>query len=234
MKYEVILFDADETLFDFKKTEKYALEKTMIEFGINYNEDYHLNIYKEINKNIWEELEKGLITQEELKIERFNRYLRALNIDNDAEKFAKSYLKHLANGSYLIKGAKETLNILNDNCKMIIITNGLKCVQNKRIRQSEIAKYFEKIVISEEVGVTKPDTEIFNIALKNIDYTDKSKILMVGDRIQSDIKGGANFSIDTCWYNPSRIKNTFSTKPTYQISKLQELEDIVNLSKVTG
>ncbi|MBU5483938.1 YjjG family noncanonical pyrimidine nucleotidase [Clostridium sp. MSJ-11] len=227
MKYEIILFDADETLFDFKKSERDALKNAMLEFNIEYDEDHHLKVYKEINTAIWKEFEDGLITQEKLKVERFKRLLDKLNADFNEVEFAKSYMKHLSFASFLYADSIELIESLHKNYRLSIITNGLKDVQNNRIRKSTIAKYFEDIVISEEVQVSKPNPKIFELALNNMKYTEKSKVLMVGDSLTSDIKGGINFGIDTCWFNASKIVNETRIKPTYEISNLMELKDIL-------
>ena len=228
MKYEVLLFDADETLFDFKKSEKQAFENSIREFNMEYDENYHLKIYEEINTAIWLEFEKGLITQEKLKVERFKRLSEKLNIPFDPKEFAKSYMKHLANASFLYEDSFELIKTLSKNYRLAIITNGLKDVQSKRIGQSIIAEYFDTIVISEEVKVAKPNPEIFEIALSNLNYTDKSKVLMIGDSLSSDIKGGINFGVDTCWTNFKNIENSTTLKPTYEISTLLDLLKILN------
>lgn len=227
MKYEIIIFDADETLFDFNKSEKEAFKNTMVEFNIKYDEDYHLKIYKEINSKLWKEIEAGSITQQELKIERFKRLSVALDIDFNEIEFANCYAKNLANSSHLYKESIDLIESLYNSYKLIIVTNGLTEIQDKRIRKSVIAKYFEDIVISEEVGVSKPNPKIFEYALKDIENLDKNKILIVGDSLTSDIQGGINFGIDTCWFNPHKIGNETNFKPTYEISNIMELKNLV-------
>lgn len=227
MKYEIIIFDADETLFDFKKSERDAFKNAMMEFDIEYDENHHLKIYSEINSEIWKEFENGIITQEKLKVERFKRLADRLNINFDEYLFAKSYMKHLANASFVYEDSIELVESLHKNYRLTIVTNGLKEVQNKRIKQSIISKYFEDVIISEEVNVAKPDSKIFEIALNNLNHVDKSKVLMVGDSLTSDIKGGINFGIDTCWYNPNKIVNSTDIKPTYEISELSQLREII-------
>ncbi|MGG7177358.1 YjjG family noncanonical pyrimidine nucleotidase [Clostridium paraputrificum] len=227
MKYEVIIFDADETLFDFKRSEREAFKNTILEFGIDYDENYHLKIYKDINTAIWKEFEEGLITQEKLKVERFKRLSDKLAITFDEVLFAKSYMKHLASGSFLYNDSVDLIENLHKDYKLSIITNGLTAVQENRIRKSIISHYFEDIVISEEVSVSKPNPKIFELALKNINHIDKSKVLMIGDSLTSDIQGGINFRIDTCWYNPNKVKNETSIKPTYEVSNFNELKDLL-------
>ncbi|MBU5590492.1 YjjG family noncanonical pyrimidine nucleotidase [Clostridium sp. MSJ-4] len=227
MKYDTIIFDADETLFDFKKSERDALKNTMLEFNIEYDENYHLKVYKDVNRAIWKELEDGLITQKKLKIERFKRLSDRLNSGFDEVLFAKSYMRHLSLASFLYHDSMGLVESLYKNYKLSIITNGLTEVQDTRIRKSIIAKYFDDIVISEEVQVSKPDPRIFEHALNNIKHTNKSTVLIVGDSLTSDIQGGINSGIDTCWFNPNKIVNETSIKPTYEISNLMELKAIL-------
>lgn len=227
MKYEIIIFDADETLFDFKKSERHAFKNTMLEFNIEYDENYHLKVYSDINAAIWKEFENGLITQKELKVERFKRLSHKLNIQFNDFEFSKSYVKHLSYASFLYDDSIDLIESLYKDFKLFIVTNGLKDVQNNRIRKSIIAKYFEDILISEEVVVSKPDAKIFELALNSINHINKSKILMVGDSLTSDVQGGINFGIDTCWYNPNKIENNTEIKPTYEISSLNELKNLL-------
>lgn len=227
MKYKVIIFDADETLFDFKKSEREAFKNTMLKFNIKYDEDYHLKLYQEINTVMWKEFEQGLITQEKLKVERFKRLSDSLKISFDEANFAKSYMKHLADASFLYDDSIDLIESLNKYYNLSIVTNGLTSVQDKRIRKSIIAKYFETIVISEEILISKPNPKIFEYALKNINCVDKSKVLIVGDSLSSDIQGGINFGVDTCWYNPNKIINKTSINPTYEISNFHELKSLL-------
>lgn len=227
MKYEIIIFDADETLFDFKESEKQAFKNTMLQFDLEYDENYHFKIYHEINAAIWKEFEVGLITQEKLKEERFIRLSENLEIDFDTEKFAKAYMKHLGDSSILYKDSKPLIEGLYGIYKLLIVTNGLVSVQSNRIRKSDIAKYFDYIVISEEVGLSKPNPEIFEHSLKNIKDADKNKVLIIGDSLTSDILGGLNYGIDTCWYNPKKIVNNTGIIPHYEISNLLDLNHIL-------
>ena len=231
MKYEVIIFDADETLFDFKKSEREAFKNTMLEFGVDYDPNYHFKIYQDINTTIWKEFEEGLITQEKLKIDRFKRLCNAINMDFDEKKLAKAYMNHLGDGSFLLEGAENLVKDLKDTYKLLIVTNGLTKVQNKRIKKSIIAHYFQDIIISEEVNVAKPNPEIFQLALNNITQHDKSKVLIIGDSLTSDIQGGINFGIDTCWYNPNKVENLKNIKPTYEVSNFDEIKKLLESTK---
>lgn len=227
MKYKVILFDADETLFDFKKAEREAFKNTMIDFGIDYDESYHFNTYEEINSAIWKELEQGLITQEKLKTERFRRFIDRLDMNFDENEFASTYMKYLGDGSFLFEGALELIEDLSNKYILSIVTNGLTIVQERRIKKSVIAKYFKDIVISEEIGISKPHPDIFEHAINNLGEFSKDEILMIGDNLSSDIKGGINYNIDTCWYNPNKVENTSNLTPTYEMTDYKEIRSLL-------
>ncbi|WP_296648099.1 YjjG family noncanonical pyrimidine nucleotidase [Romboutsia sp. 13368] len=227
MEYKVILFDADDTLFDFKKTEKHALEKLMSNLDTKYDNDYCINIYKEINTQIWKELEEGKITSDKLKVERFQRLINKLNLSDDANRLSNLYIEFLSQGSFLYEETKELLDYLSKNYKLAIITNGLSDVQHKRIRESEVSHYFDEIIISQEVKISKPDPRVFEYALNSLNHDDKSSVLMVGDSLTSDIKGGINASIDTCWFNLFNKSNDTDISPKYEINNLLDLKNIL-------
>lgn len=227
MKYEVLLFDADDTLFDFKKTEEYALDKLVNSFEIQHPKEYCINKYKEVNTQIWKEFEQGLITSDALKVERFERFVKEINLDFDANKLSQLYIKYLGEGSFLYEETVDLINYLHKKYKLCIITNGLTDVQNRRIKNSIIGQYFEDIVISDEIKIAKPNPEIFSHTLKNISHDNKSTVLMIGDSLSSDIKGGHNFGIDTCWFNPDNKVNSSSIIPTYEISNLLQIKELL-------
>lgn len=227
MNYELVIFDADETLLDFEKAEEFAFEKAMKHFNIQYDRENHLKNYHEINKAVWSEFEKELITAEDLKVERFKRLFHRLNIDLDPVEVNNQYMNNLCSACFILDGAIEILEELHGKVKLALITNGLLKVQDGRIRKSHIAKYFEAIVISEEAGVAKPNPKIFEYTLKELGHTNKGTVLMIGDSLNSDIKGGVNFGIDTCWFNPKKLENNSGLKPTYEIKELNELVNLI-------
>lgn len=227
MKYELIIFDADETLYDFKKSEKNALESTMHDFGLDYDEEYHLEIYKEINSTVWKELEKGLITQKELNELRFRRMLERLEENLNPPDVANTYIRHLSHASFLYEESLDLIKNLSNFLRLAIISNGLKEVQDRRLRKSPISEYFEAIIISEEVGLAKPDPAIFQLLFDQIDFRDKSRALIVGDSLSSDIQGGLCFGIDTCWFHANEGANGMDIRPTYEIRHLEELYELL-------
>ncbi len=228
MKYEVLIFDADKTLFDFEAAEKFALANSFKKYKIKYREDFHLTEFKKINKKIWTEFEQKLITAEKLKPERFKRFFDRLNLKGiDPQEFSDCYLNFLSTNNTLLPGAKTLIEEISKNFRLALLTNGLTKVQKPRFSSSEIFNYFDTIVISEEVGVAKPDGKIFEIVMDRLNFTDKAKVLMIGDNLSSDINGGNLFGIDTCWFNPDKKENNTDIKPTYEINKLYQLRSIV-------
>ncbi len=225
MNYKMIIFDADETLFDFNKSERYAFIKAMKESNLEFEEE-HLLIYKEINVGIWQEFEKGLITQKELKIDRYRRFIKKIGVSVDAYLFAESFMNNLEHASFLFEGAKELIEDLSKTHRLIMVTNGLTRVQRTRIRKSVIANYFEEIIISEEIGYAKPNPMIFEKGLKNISLPMKKEIVIIGDSLTSDIKGGLNYGIDTVLYNPNKNINKTDIKPKHEIYTLLEIHDL--------
>lgn len=228
MKYEVILFDADDTLFDYDQAESYALREAFKQFGMHSSYEVCAPAYKEINKALWRDLELGLISSAALRVERFTRLFAAHGLELDPESFSAAYLLHLGEGIFLVEGAAELCNELAD-CRLAVITNGIKEVQYSRIQGSSLRGAFAQIIISEEVGSQKPERGIFDHAFARLGLTteDKRKVLIVGDTLTSDIQGGISYGIDTCWFNPLGKPKDPEIVPTYEIRALSELRLII-------
>lgn len=229
MKYDIILFDADDTLFDYGMAESHALTNTFLHFGLPTGAQDYADSYQEINRALWKDLEQGKISSAALRVERFNRLFVANALELDPEEFSEAYLRFLGEGTFLMQGAIELCEELAE-CRLSIITNGIKEVQTSRIQGSLLRDTFEHIIISDEVGSQKPETGIFDYAFAKLGISDKSKVLIVGDSLTSDIQGGINYGIDTCWFNPLGKKNESNVQPKYEIRDLSELLNIVGKS----
>jgi len=225
MKYKLVLFDADGTLFDFKTAEREAFEKTFNQFGVRDSLKQLHETYEVINKAIWRDFELKKITSEELRIERFRKFFAKENIQLDPEAFSPVYLISLSEGTHLLPGAKEIINFLYGECELALATNGLADVQNPRFAGSDLAKYFQHIFISEEIGHPKPNPAFFQHIFQKLPY--KESTIIIGDSLSSDIKGGNDFGIDTCWFNPNKCTNKSGIIPTYEISDLGDLRSIL-------
>jgi 2-haloacid dehalogenase len=226
VKYDVILLDADGTLFDYDKAQAYALEKTYKHFRIPYN-TAELKRFRLINDRIWLDYEQGKIDSKSLRTVRFEQLFAGRNLQVSSEDFSTVYLKHLGDAAFLIEGAEEACRYLSAKYRVAIITNGLTEVQLKRIGRSPLRDYIYEIVTSEEAGCSKPGAGIFDYAFRKIACSDKGKTLIVGDSLSSDIQGGHNYGIDTCWYNPQGRVNGSGLKPRYEIRHLRELQVIL-------
>jgi 2-haloacid dehalogenase len=224
--YSYILFDADGTLFDFEKSQAFALQKTFEQVGHPFHTDY-ASLYTKINTQLWDEFEQGLITQDQVVIRRFEQLFAAIHIALDPQLFNQRYLKYLAEGSRLIDGAEEMVRALSHKVQMLLLTNGVAEVQRPRFERSAIRPYFAGIVISEEVGAAKPDGRIFEAAFQKIGNPKKAEVLIVGDSLNADMRGGNQFGIDTCWYNPHGLPNPQGIKVCYEIRNLSELIEMV-------
>jgi putative hydrolase of the HAD superfamily len=224
MSYKLLIFDADNTLFDFEYAEREALNKIAEELKLNTSLSEIFNIYQRINKQIWKEFEEKIISAENLKVERFRRFFSEIHFNTKAEYYAEKYLYYLSTVTKLLPDAFELISEFSKKYKIAIVTNGLTSVQKPRFQNSEIRKFVNAYVISEEVGVSKPQPEIFQLACNQIGKFEKSEILVIGDNFSSDIIGGFNFGVDTCWFNFTKEINPNGLKPKYEIYSLKELE----------
>jgi len=227
MKYELILFDADGTLYDFKQAELQAFNNTMLHFGVSTNlTELHL-IYEIENHLIWQEFEQKKISSVELRTARFSRFFKKADLELDPNLVSPFYLAELAKGTHLLEGAIEIIQYLYGKVPLAIATNGLADVQIPRFADSKLHGFFEHNFISDQIGHPKPEPEFFQHIFE--DYSQKPKSIIIGDNLDSDIKGGNDFGIDTCWYNPNRKENKTGITPTYEIANLAELKQIIEV-----
>jgi len=222
MKYRWLLFDVDNTLFDFDAAELKALAHTFPQFGYTYTPEIG-EAYHRINHDLWQAFERGEITAVQLRTTRFRRLFQAIGFQADPAAFSDAYLGNLAAFPDLIDGAAELIPRLSRTHQLALITNGLSDVQRPRLAASPIGGYFTAVTISDEIGSAKPDTGIFDAAFTAMGQPAKSDVLIIGDSLTSDIRGGADYGIDTCWYNPAGKSNPNGLTPTYEIRHLHEM-----------
>jgi putative hydrolase of the HAD superfamily len=235
MAYRLLIFDADGTLYDYDRAERYALSAALRDLDIFFDEERMVPIYRRINGAIWRAFENGEILQSDISTRRFSEFLRELGIAADIQLLSSSYLQHLGEADFLISGAEGIVSELAPRYSMAIVTNGLSRVQRGRFGRSGIIAHFHPIVISDEVGVQKPDPRIFDHVFENYPGIPRHEILMIGDSLTSDIAGGVAAGIDTCWIRPeepgNRRKETgsraFLPDPTYEIERLDDLRRLL-------
>ncbi|MGO4109974.1 YjjG family noncanonical pyrimidine nucleotidase [Paenibacillus sp. YAF4_2] len=228
MNYDVILFDADDTLFDYKKAEDHALTSVFEEFGIQSPDTDFVALYRTINQELWNDFEKGAVSLAELRVERFSRLFAGTAFTIGADEFSDRYLNYLGEGAFLLDGAVELVEELRSKVRLAIITNGIREVQLSRFAKAGVDHYFEHIIVSEDTGFQKPHLGIFEYTWNKLGgVIDPSRVLIVGDSLTSDIQGGLNSGIDTCWYNPHNKPNPTPVKPKFEIKQLSEVLNLL-------
>ena len=220
LKY--ILFDLDDTIFDFSKAERVAITEVFDKIGIEPSEK-NIERYCEINRECWGMLERGEMTREEIVVLRFDRFFSEFNLDFSPKMTQEMYVRALGSHHYFIEGAENVLSALSKKYKLYAVTNGLFAVQSPRIHDARLDRFFDGYFISEDIGFSKPRVEFFDIAFSKIEGFEKEKAIIVGDSLQSDILGGKNAGVRTCYYNPNNKENKGKIIPDYEIKKLSEL-----------
>ncbi len=226
MSYTIALFDADNTLLDFSRSEREALSECLRRRGVEPTEAI-LSRYAHINDLHWKRLERGLTTRECLRTDRFAMLFGEFGLHFDPETMADDYITALATKSYPMAGAEELVRRLAGKCRLFIITNGTASVQNARFNRTAMAQFFEGVFISEDVGSSKPDKSFFDHVAAAIPHFDSRRTLVIGDSLSSDIQGGINAGLDTCFFDRCDVGRPDGMNITYVINKLDEVEPIL-------
>ncbi|MCB0586226.1 MAG: YjjG family noncanonical pyrimidine nucleotidase [Phaeodactylibacter sp.] len=224
--YHWILFDADNTILDFDRSEREALRKALAELSIPFENNYH-QAYHRINKDCWLAFEEGKISRAELRLRRFELFFKEIGQSAECESFATRYLFHLSQTDFLVDGAIAQLRRLAPRYQLALVTNGLKEVQRPRISKAGLNEFFPTIIVSDEIGHSKPNPSFFEYTFEQIGHPPREKVLIVGDNLNADIRGGAEFGIHTCWYNPAGQENGLGVSPNYEINQLQKLSSFL-------
>ncbi|MEX1005078.1 MAG: YjjG family noncanonical pyrimidine nucleotidase [Acidimicrobiia bacterium] len=226
MPYSTLLFDLDHTLFDSDASEAAAFDTTMRAVG--FDEPFtHFEAYQRINLDLWAGVERGEVRPIDVRRVRFERLFAELKVDASVEEMAALFVHSLGANGDLYPGVIELLDRLKPHARLGLVTNGLSDVQRARLARLGIADRFDAVVISSEVGVTKPRREIFDIAFERLGAPATESALMIGDSLTSDIAGGANYGIATCWYNPQGRMRAPEDIVTHEIADLGDLIPIV-------
>ena len=224
-KYKSVFFDADDTLFDYPRAERAALLACLCEFRISSEPEIFLDTYQRHNHDLWQAFERGEMDQAALRVERFRRLFAELGFLYPApEAVSPFYLEILSGQSQLLPGALATVRTLAKKFPLAMITNGIASVQNRRFAASSLTPYFQAVVISEEVGIAKPDPRIFAPALQKIGV-EAADVLYVGDSVTSDMAAAHNAGMDFCWLNPNGIPVPAGHAPAFIIASIKELLD---------
>ena len=221
-----VFLDLDDTILNFAAGEANALSHALSEIGIQPTQAI-LDRYHLINLAHWELLEEGRLTREEVMVQRYEQLFRELGVSHSGAAINDRYEYLLSQQHEFIPGAEQLLKELAPRYALYLASNGAAAVQESRIAASGIDRYMDGIYISEKVGAAKPSAKLFEHAFRDLGITNKSRVLMVGDDLLADIKGGLNAGVDTCWFNPGNLENKSGITPKYTVSSYEELYRIV-------
>ena len=223
---EYLMLDLDDTILDFHKAERIAIAKTIRDFGVEPTEEV-LRRYHVINKWHWEQLELGTMTREEVLVGRFAVLFGELGVTVDPVTVARTYEKNLSIGHYFLPGAEEAVDALHKKYRLFLTSNGTASVQKGRMTSANLYRFFEKVFVSQEIGHNKPAKAYFDACFAQIPGFDPAKAMIVGDSLSSDILGGINAGIKTCWVNPGHVEAKNGIVPDYEIEALSQLEALL-------
>lgn len=225
-RYEILLFDLDDTLLDFQANEKASLTKLFTDNGIPFTKEVY-DIYNAVNKELWNGYEKGKVDLSEVLNTRFSKAMLKLGMTVDGVFWEKQYRVLLGNGYQLIDGALELCKQLSETYRLFIITNGVTETQFNRLKLSNLSPFFEEVFTSQEIGYQKPAWEFFDYVETHIKDFRKEKALVIGDSLNSDMKGGYLAGIDTCWINPKNPGAVSEIPCTYTLKRLTDLYEVL-------
>lgn len=227
--YTTLLFDVDNTLLDFDANER-ASFKQLLQDKNELCSDERYTAYKNLNRSMWQTVERGQAIAAEILPTRFSRFMALYGKEIDGAEWEASYRAYLNEGIQEIPDVHEVLSVLRKNHRLYVITNGVPLTQYSRLSRSGIGLYFEASFISGEIGAAKPKKLFFDYVKSHIDGFDRKKTLIIGDSLSSDIKGGLNAGIDTCWFCPGKTPNKTQIFPKYTIHALKDLFTLLKVN----
>ena len=228
--FKVILWDVDATLLNFEKAEEAGIRGCFEKYMLGECTDEMLEVYKKINRGYWQAMERGEIEKPVLLVKRFEDFLNTYNLDSSvAAAFNEEYQIRLGDTVVFYDNALETVQALKGKVLQCAVTNGTKVAQDRKLRNSGLNKEFDHIFISEEIGIEKPNKGFFDVVFAEIGEFSRDEILIVGDSLTSDMQGGVNAGIKTCWFNPKGVENASKLQPDYEIRDIGEVLKITNL-----
>jgi len=189
--------------------------------------DQHFDRYVDINRAMWRAVESGDLQPTEVRFRRFEQFTAELGLDADPAAMAEAFVWGLGAHGDLYDGALELLDMVAPRARLGMVTNGLSDVQRARIDRLGIERYFDSIVISSEVGVTKPRPQIFDIAFEQLGNPPLDEAVMIGDSLTSDIRGGSDYGIATCWFNPNGDAAGPADVVTHEVGRLDEITSLL-------
>jgi 2-haloacid dehalogenase len=223
MKHTLFLFDLDDTLLDFKASEKLSFARTLQALGVTDDIDVLFQRYQAINVDLWRRFERGEVAKDFLKVERFRSTFAANRLDLDANAASHLYLESLSDTVVLIDGAKQVCEALAAIGEVGVITNGVASIQRRRIASAGLGDHISFTATSEECGFAKPDIRFFEYTVKMARGFNRDETIIIGDRLDADILGANRFGIESCWFNPAQLANESEAVPDYEVGKLHHI-----------
>lgn len=225
---KVVLWDIDGTLLNFLKAEKAGIHSCFEKFKLGECTDEMLADYMKINTGYWQALERGEMKKEEILVNRFRDFLGMYGLDTSvAEAFNAEYQIRLGDTIVFEDHAEETLLALKGHVLQCVVTNGTRIAQTRKLERSGMNKIFDHIFISEEIGIEKPNKGFFDHVFEEVGTFASDEVLIVGDSLTSDMLGGVNAGILTCWFNPHGAENTKGLPIDYVIRDVGQVLEIV-------
>ena len=226
MRYPYLLFDADNTLFDFDRSNRAAFDAVCAAFDLPDDEEVFA-LYERCNNAMWTAFDRGECTKDFLVVQRFRNFFAALGVDRDPAACNELHLHTLGRQSFLLPHAEEVCRELSRSHKLYLVTNAVASVQRGRLAKSPIVPDITAAFISEEAGAAKPSAAYFDYVFARIDGITRENCLVIGDSISSDIRGANNYGLPCCWYNPRHTPRPDGLRIDYEIDDLRALCDIV-------
>ncbi len=223
-----LFWDIDDTLLDFKRGEAAAIRLTLAQIGIEPTEET-VRLYSEINEALWKRLERGEVTREQILVGRFEALFASLGFAGDAPMTQELYFSYLGEQHGFVEGAQETLDALRGRYPMYAVSNGTTVIQHKRLAASGLHRYFDRIFLSQEIGAEKPFAAFFDACFAALPDVRRDQVLIIGDSLTSDMRGGAGAGLRTCWFNPHGKENNLGVWIDYEIAALTELLPLLEL-----
>lgn len=227
-----VLWDIDGTLINFSLAEASAMRTCFQKYNIGECTEEQLKVYREINDKYWKKLETGELSKKEVLEGRFNEFFSLYNIDTSiVPEFNMDYLKSTGDFVFYTTNAEKVVKSLKSKYKQYAATNGTVIAQTKKLSNSGLDNILDGVFISEQMGFNKPSKEFFDTVFTSIGSNNPNEYMIVGDSLTSDILGGKNAGIKTCWYNPKHKQNNIDYTPNYEIDDLEEVLNILPINK---
>ena len=229
-KYRNLFIDLDDTVYDFSAASRESFFETyeLLHYERFFDSfEHYMSIYEPHNLELWRIYGEGKITKEELNKRRYSHPLEVVGVNDQqlADTFCREALSRIPTKGHLVPGAVELLEYLRPRYNMYILSNGFKELQSRKMQTAGIDKYFDALILSEDIGVNKPDSRLYEYAIRKT-ASKPEESLMIGDMFDTDIVGAANFGIDSIYFNP-KGKTGHPFTPTYEVTRLLEIKEIL-------